>query len=57
MIDVIIGHVALRSGRYWVGVASGNRYCTRLRRTPERALADAQRLERRKVTDPVEIDE
>lgn len=32
--------------RYWVGVASGNRYCKYLRRTPEKAIEDATRLER-----------
>ena len=44
-MNVIIGPVALRSGRYWIGVASGNRYCTSLRRTAERALSDARVLE------------
>lgn len=31
--------------KYWVGVASGNRYCRHLRRTPERAIEDAEKIE------------
>lgn len=43
--DVIRGPVALKQGKYWVGYASGNRTCGRRRRTSERALEDASKLE------------
>ncbi len=43
---VINGPAALRVGRYWVGVASGNKYATRKRRTVAKALADARTLEK-----------
>lgn len=39
------GPAAIRHGRYWLGYASGN-VCTGIkRRTAERALADARRIE------------
>ncbi len=45
VIDVIRGPVAFRIGKYWVGVASGNRYTRQHRKTAQRALADAAKLE------------
>ena len=51
MFNVIKGPAAFSykgcNGRiYWFGVASGNRYCYKNRRTPERAIEDAKKLER-----------
>jgi hypothetical protein len=45
MINVLQGPCALALGRYWIGIASGNRYAKKRRRTPERALEDAWRME------------
>ena len=45
-IDVQRGPVAVRIGRYWIGVASGNIYSQKKRRDPDRAISDAMRLER-----------
>jgi len=42
---VHIGPAAIAVGRFWIGVASGNRHCSRLRRSSEQALRDAQKLE------------
>ena len=42
---VHIGPAAIRVHGGWVGVASGNRRAGRVRRTPERALRDAQKIE------------
>jgi hypothetical protein len=43
--NVIQGPAAIRVGRYWLGVASGNRPAKNLRRTPERAIKDAVAIE------------
>lgn len=45
IINVIQGPAAIAVGRYWIGVASGNRYCEKRRRTPEKALEDARKKE------------
>ena len=45
MIDVIKGPAAIAVGKYWVGRASGNRFCKKRRRKPESAIKDAQRIE------------
>lgn len=42
---VHIGPVAIRPGKYWIGVASGNRFCTKQRRTASRAIEDARKME------------
>jgi hypothetical protein len=44
-MNVIKGPAAVAVGKYWVGVATGNRYCKKLRRTVEKALEDAEKLE------------
>lgn len=44
-MNVIIGPVAVRIGRYWVGVASGNRYSAKRRLSWKTALADAEKME------------
>ena len=49
--DVIVGPCALRIGKYWVGVASGNKYCSKQRRTKQKALDDAEKIERDKRDD------
>ena len=43
--DVIKGPVALAEGKYWRGWATGNQSCKKRRRTSERAIQDAQKLE------------
>lgn len=53
MFRVIKGPAAFSykgcNGRtYWYGVASGNRYCHKLRCTSDRALEDARELEENK---------
>jgi hypothetical protein len=47
MINVIKGYAAIAVGKYWVGVASGNQYCKKLRRTSDRALSDAAKKEKK----------
>ncbi len=48
MINVILGPVALSvGGGYWIGVASGNRYCDKRCRKPETAIKDAIRLDKK----------
>jgi len=42
---IIEGPCAIRVGKYWVGVASGNRRSCNYRRTVEKALEDAKKLE------------
>lgn len=47
MINVIIGPAAIAVyNSYWIGVASGNCYCSKKRRTPEAAIKDAEKKER-----------
>lgn len=43
---VVTGPAAVRSGRYWIGYASGNLTDEIRRKTPEKALEDARRLEK-----------
>jgi len=45
------GPAALRVGKYWVGVASGNRYARKLRRTPEAAMKDAAKMEPKRLNE------
>lgn len=45
LIRVEVGYCALKVGRYWVGVAWGNRWARKHRRTAERALRDARDLD------------
>ena len=52
-VNVIKGPVALayqgcNGHTYWFGVASHNRRCHKLRRTSDKALEDARKLERKK---------
>lgn len=42
---VVTGPAAVRSGRYWIGYASGHRTLGIRRVSPDRALEDARRLE------------
>ncbi len=51
-VNVIVGPAALAykgcNGRtYWFGVASHNRSCHKLRCTSEKAIQDAEKLERK----------
>ena len=43
-VDIITGPVALKLNSGWVGVASGNRYSEKTRRTPEKAIQDAIKI-------------
>lgn len=47
---MIKGPAAVAYGKYWVGVASGDRYCKKHRRTLEKALEDAEKKEREDAT-------
>lgn len=51
-INVIVGPAALsyrgcNGQTYWYGVASRHRICHKLRRTSDKALEDARKLERK----------
>lgn len=45
MIDIVKGPAAIKVGKYWVGVASGNQWCKKRRRKPDKAIKDAKKLE------------
>jgi hypothetical protein len=49
-VNVITGPVALKLNSGWVGVASGNRYSKKTRRTPEKAVQDAIKLDKKVTT-------
>ena len=45
-INVIRGYMALAIDKqYWIGIAYGNRVCTKRRRKPEKAIEDAYKLD------------
>jgi hypothetical protein len=49
-VDIITGPISLKLNSGWVGVASGNQYSEKTRRTPEKAIQDAIKLDKKVTT-------
>jgi hypothetical protein len=49
-VNVITGPIALKLNSGWVGVASGNRYSEKTRRTPGKAIQDAIKISQKHIS-------